>query len=58
MYQRMGYKEFERKDVTAELEFIYLEKKDLNSQPKSIMNIEDYREYCLSLGTDVLCYLT
>ena len=27
MYQRMGYKEFERKDVTAELEFIYLEKK-------------------------------
>ena len=27
MYQRMGYKEFERKDVTAELEYIYLEKK-------------------------------
>lgn len=27
MYQRMGYKEFERKVVAGELEFIYLEKK-------------------------------
>ena len=26
MYQRMGYKEFERKSVTAELEFLFLEK--------------------------------
>ena len=26
MYQRMGYKEFERKVVSAELEFIYMEK--------------------------------
>lgn len=26
MYQRMGYKEFERKSITAELEFVYMEK--------------------------------
>ena len=26
MYQRMGYKEFERKSITAELEFVFLEK--------------------------------
>lgn len=27
MYQRMGYKEFDRKGINAELEFIYMEKK-------------------------------
>ena len=26
MYQRMGYKEFERKSITAELVFVYMEK--------------------------------
>ena len=26
MYQRMGYKEFERKSITTELEFVFLEK--------------------------------
>lgn len=26
MYQRMGYKEFEGKSITAELEFVYMEK--------------------------------